>query len=174
MSRLLSMRHPAAGVGVTIVATAVLASVLAPFQHDVGLLNEGLLFLLLTLLISGTWGREVGLFAAVVANLALNFFFVEPLHRFTVQDPQNIFALLVFLVVSVVGGTLLSNARAAAADARRRGAETQVLLGLSRAMIGQIEPGDALESLCREVVQAFDAPGASVLSAVAGGWRVLA
>jgi two-component system sensor histidine kinase KdpD len=148
--------------------------VLAPFQENVGLLNEGLIFLLLTLLISGTWGRQVGIFAAIIANLTLNFFFVEPLHRFTVQDPQNAFGLVVFLVVSVVGGTLLSSARAAAVEARMRAAETQVLLGLSRTMIGQTEPGDALEALCREVVRAFDAPGASVLSAVPGGWRVLA
>jgi two-component system, OmpR family, sensor histidine kinase KdpD len=80
----------------------------------------------------------------------------------------------VFLVVSVVGGTLLSSARDAAADARRREAETQVLLGLSRTMIGQTEPGEALEALCREVVHAFDAPGASVLAAGVSGWRALA
>jgi two-component system sensor histidine kinase KdpD len=168
------VRGEAAGIGVSIAATAALTAILAPFQADVGLLNEGLLFLLLTLLISGTWGRQVGLFEAVVANLALNFFFVEPLHEFTVQDPQNVFALLVFLIVSVVGGSLLSNARAAATDARRRAAETQVLLDLSRTMIGQTEPADALRALCREVVAAFDAPGASVLSPVGGGWRVLA
>jgi two-component system sensor histidine kinase KdpD len=167
-------RGEVAGIGVSIAATVALTALLAPFQKDVGLLNEGLLFLLLTLLISGTWGRQVGLFEAVAANLALNFFFVEPLHTLAVQDPRNAFGLLVFLLVSVIGGSLLSNARAAAADARRRAAETQVLLDLSRTMIGQTEPADALRALCREVVAAFDAPGASVLSSVGGGWRVLA
>jgi hypothetical protein len=67
-------------VAATIGGAAILVAALAPFQHKVGLLNEGLLFLLLTLLISSTWGWLVGLFAAVLANLALNFFFVPPLH----------------------------------------------------------------------------------------------
>jgi len=151
-----SLRSPQAGAAIAIATTALLTSALAPVQSDVALLNEGLLFLLLTLLISGTWGREVGLFAAVTTNLALNFFFVEPLHRFTVQDPQHVLGLFVFLGVSVVGSSLLATARASAARARRREAETQVLLSLSRTMIGQTEPDDALAALCREVVVAFD------------------
>lgn len=174
VSRHLVLRTPSAGIFLTLASTAVLTSVLAPVQSEVGLLNEGLLFLLLALLISGTWGRQVGLFAAVVTNLALNFFFIEPLHKFTVQEPSNGFGLVVFLVVSVVGGTLLSNARAAAREAGRRQAETQVLLELTRAMIGHTEPADALSSLCQEVVRAFNAPGASVLIEAANGWRVLA
>lgn len=161
------------GVAATLAAVATLTAVMAPWQHEIGLLNEGLLLLLLTLLISSTWGREVGLFAAVVSNLALNFFFVEPLHTLTVQSPENVLALFVFLGVSIIGSQLLATARASTETARRREAETQVLLSLSRAMIGQTEPADALAALCREVVAAFDAPGASVLSPVPGGWRVL-
>ena len=161
------------GVALTLASTALLTAVLAPFHDAIGLLNAGLLFLLLTLVISGTWGRTVGLFAAVVTNLALNFFFVEPLHTFTVQDPENIIALFVFLGVSVIGSSLLSAAQAEAERARHRDAETQVLLRLSRALIGQTDPHEALTSLCAEVVAAFRAPGAAVLSA-SGGWSVLA
>lgn len=158
----------------TVVSTAFLTGVLAPLQHEVGLLNEGLLFLLLTLLISGTWEWRVGILAAVLTNLALNFFFIEPLHRFTVQEPQNLAGLGVFLLVSVVGSSLLSSARTAADEARRRQAETQVLLKLSRTMIGQINADDALAALCDEVVAAFQAPGAAVLTRRSGGWGVLA
>jgi two-component system sensor histidine kinase KdpD len=147
---------------------------MAPVQDEIGLLNVGLLFLLLTLLISAYWGRGVGLFAAVVANLALNFFFVEPLHELTVQSPENVVALILFLVVAIIGSSLLAAARSAAARARTREAGTQVLLRLSRSLIGQTDPDVALTSLCEEVVDAFRAPGASVLSASGGGWRVLA
>ncbi len=167
-------RRRRVGVAATLVSVAALTAVMAPLQDDIGLLNEGLLLLLLTLVISGTWGREVGIFAAVTSNLALNFFFVEPLHTLTVQSPENVLALFVFLGVSIIGSSLLAAARASAEEARRREAETQVLLSLSRAMIGQTEPAEALASLCREVVAAFDAPGASVLTAAAGGWGVLA
>jgi two-component system sensor histidine kinase KdpD len=168
------LRSPWIGMAVTAISTVLVTAALAPFHDEVGLLVEGLLLLFITLVISATWGRGVGIFAALVTNLALNFFFVEPLHRLTVQDPQNIAALLLFLVVSLVGSSLLVSARTAAERARRKEAETHVLLSLSRTMIGRTEPEEALAALCREVVAAFEAPGASVLSPAAGGWRVLA
>jgi two-component system sensor histidine kinase KdpD len=157
-----------------IVSTALLTAVLSPFRDDLGLLNVGLLFLLLTLVIAAVWGRDVGLFAALVTNLALNFFFIDPLYKFTVQEPRNVLALVVFLVVSVIGGSLLSAALTAAETARRRQAETQVALNLSRALSAETEPQDALRTLCEQVVTAFSSPGAAVLSEVAGGWQVVA
>lgn len=167
------VRDPRFGVLAALVSTALLTAALAPVQHEVGLLNEGLLFLLLTLLVSGTWGWRAGFFAAVLTNLVLNFFFVEPLHRLTVQEPQNLAGLGVFLVVSVVGGALLSAARSAAAEAARRQAETAVLLKLSRSMIGQLNADDIAE-LCDEVVVAFQAPGAAVVARRNDVWVLLA
>jgi two-component system sensor histidine kinase KdpD len=163
------------GVGVLVatLATGLLVLVLHPFRTDLGLVNIGFLFLLLTLGIASFWGRTVGLIEALIANLAFNFFFIEPLYQFTVEEPRNVLALSVFLVVSVVSGTLISMARDAALEARTRQAETEVALALSRAMSGHIEPRRALESLCSEVVTAFDAPGASVLTP-GGSWTVLA
>jgi two-component system sensor histidine kinase KdpD len=147
---------------------------MAPLQAEIGLLNEGLLFLLLVLLVSATWGWQVGVFAALLGYLTLNFFFVEPLHTVSVQRPQDHAALLVFLAVSLIGGSLLSQARASAETARRKQAETQVLLDLSRELIGQAEPKDALMTLCESVVDALRARAASVLSPANGGWTVLA
>jgi two-component system sensor histidine kinase KdpD len=151
-----------------------LTALLAPFREEVGLLNEGLAFLLLTLLISAVWGLQVGIYSAVLTNLALNFFFIDPLHEFTVQEPRNVAGLFIFLVVSIVGGTLLSTARQAVAEARLRQAETEVALRLSRAMSAQTEPEKALQVLCEEVVRSFAAPGAAVLTRAEGAWRVLA
>ncbi len=165
-------RHPIVGIVVAMASVAVFTAATAPLQGHVGLLNEGLVLLLLVLLISSWWGWRVGLFAAVLSNLALNFFFVEPLHRFTVESPANVFGLAIFLLVSAVGGSLLASARAAAAEARVRAAETEVLLRLTRAMIGRTEPSDALASLCREVVEALSAPGAAVISGSGGQWFV--
>lgn len=161
-----------AGIGIAVAGTAVLVAVLAPLQASVGLLNVGLLFLLLTLAISSYWGLRIGLAAAVITNFALNFFFVEPLHELAVREPSNILGLAIFLVVSVVGGALLSNARASAAAASLREIETLALLKLSRAMIGQRSPEDALRAICSEVVETFALPGVSVLASVDGAWSV--
>jgi two-component system sensor histidine kinase KdpD len=162
------------GAGAAVAGTAVLTGGLAPFHDEVGLLNEGLIFLLFVLLISATWGWKVGLFAAVITNLALNFFFVDPLHTFTVQRPRDLVALFIFLVVSLVGGSMLSRARDAARTARQRQAETTVLLDLSRELIGRAEPAEALSTLCESAVRALQARGASVLSPAGDTWTVLA
>jgi two-component system sensor histidine kinase KdpD len=167
-------RTPAAGVVATVGGTAALVAAIAPWQDRVNLLNEGLLLLLLTLVISSVYGWRVGLFAAVLTNLALNFFFVPPLHTLTVREPENAVGLVVFLIVSMVGGSLLTATRSAASEATRRQAETQVLLRMSRAMIGQANAADALRALCGELIDAFDAPGAAVLSRRGAAWDVLA
>jgi two-component system sensor histidine kinase KdpD len=161
------------GTAAAVAGTAVLTGALAPFQSRIGLLNEGLAFLLLTVLIAATWGWQVGLFAALLTNLTLNFFFIPPLHTFTVSHPGNVIGLLVFLIVSIVAGSLLSRARVATRTAQRRQAETAVLLELSRELIGRSDPNDALAALCEIAVRSLQARGASVLSLSNGAWTVL-
>ncbi|HLF72489.1 MAG TPA: ATP-binding protein [Dehalococcoidia bacterium] len=168
------LRTTRGGLLIATALTAALVGVLEPFRHDLGLANVGFSFLILTLLIASTWGRAAGLYAAVVTNLAYNFFFIEPLHQFNVHAVRDIGALVLFLGVSVIGSTLLATARESATQARRRQAETEVALRLSRAMGGQSEPEEALRVLCSEVTSAFAAPGAAVLTRVEGGWSVLA
>ncbi len=157
----------AAGIG-------LLSALLSPFPDDVGLVNVGLLFLLLTLVVSATWGRWPGIFSAVLADLALNFFFIEPLNRLNVADEKNAVALVIFLIVSVVGSSLLGAAREAAARARRREEQTEVLLKLNRAMIGQTQPEAALAAVCQQVAEAFGASASAVLAKAGGAWTVLA
>jgi two-component system sensor histidine kinase KdpD len=169
-----TLKQKPTGFLIATASAALLTAVLAPFRDGVGLLNEGLLFLLLTLLAAAVWGRAVGIYTAVIANLSLNFFFIEPLHTFTVADAKNVLALLVFLIVSIIGGALLAAAKQATAEANRRQAETAVALRLSRAMSGQTEPERALQALCEEVVRSFSAPGAAVLTRAGGGWQTLA
>ena len=168
------LRTFTAGFAITVVATCALVSVLVPFRSDLGLLNAGLLLLLLTLLITAYWGRTVGLIAALLTNLALNFFFIEPLHTFTVQSPRNIVALCVFLAVAIIASTLLASARRSAAEARRRQAEVETVLQLGRTMSGETEPSAALRTLCSEVVRILNAKGSAVLVRAAQEWSVMA
>jgi two-component system sensor histidine kinase KdpD len=170
----LAMHHARWGLLATALGTAALTFLMAPFQEEIGLLNEGLAFLVLTLVISATWGWRVGVVAAIASSIALNFFFVEPLHTLDIHHPRDLAGILLFLAASLIGGSLLSRARAAAETSRRRQAETEVLLALSRDLIGRADPGDALAALCDNVVRAFDARGASVLNPTDTGLAVLA
>lgn len=168
------LERPAAGIVIATASTLLLVALLAPFREDIGLVNAGFAFLLLTLLIASAWGREVGIYVAIISNIAFNFYFIEPYHTFTVHEPRNAGALGVFLIVSVVGGSLLAASKRAAQTARQQQAETEVALRLSRAMSATAEPQEALAVLCSEVVQVFSAPGAAVLTGFGPEWTVVA
>lgn len=155
-------------------AVAAVVAALLPLKSRLGLPNEGMLLLLVALVISATAGWRVGLLGAVLANLSLNYFFVEPVHTFSVRDASDIVALGVFLAVAIVGGSLLSSAQRSALEARRRQAETEVLLSISRAMLGRTRPREALTALCEEVLRILQADGAAVLMRNSGDWEVLA
>src|SRR5215217_1039584 len=57
-------------------------------------------------------GLGPSLLAAVLGTLAYNFFFLPPLHTFTIANPSNVVAFVVFGAVSVVTSSLAARARA--------------------------------------------------------------
>ena len=48
--------------------------------------------------VGGFWPAVL---AAVTASLLLNWYFTPPVHTFTIADPQNMLALLLFITVAV-------------------------------------------------------------------------
>ncbi len=162
----------AALVGAALLAVTLIT--LSVVNTDIRPLNAGLVFLLLTLTVSATYGHWAGILAAVLSNLALTYFFLEPIHRLWVSDPQHIGALAIFLFVSAVGSSLLASLNSLAREAMRGRRQAEVLLGLNRAMIGQTDPQSALQGLCQELVGAFGVRGAAVLVKQSEGWAVVA
>jgi two-component system sensor histidine kinase KdpD len=77
----------------------------------------GVVYLLGVLLVSIRRGEIAGLAAAVLSVLALNFFFIEPVHRLTISDSENVVSLAVFLVVAAVVGRLAATSRESAREA---------------------------------------------------------
>src|SRR5438876_9168381 len=76
-----------------------------------------LLVILITATVSRLW---IAVLASVLAVLCLNFFFMPPVGTFTIADPQNWVALLVFLAVSLVASNLSATGRARARGAVAR------------------------------------------------------
>jgi two-component system, OmpR family, sensor histidine kinase KdpD len=90
-----------------------------------------LLLFTLVLFLAAWRGVAAGVAASVLATACLNFFFLPPLHTWSVEHPENWVALGCFLVASILAGRLVARARrdAAAAEARRR--EIEALYRLS-------------------------------------------
>ena len=121
-----------------------------------------LTYLLVILAISTIWGITVSLTISVVAMVLFNYYFLPPVGKLTVADPQNWVALIAFWVVSVLASQLSNRARqqADAASARRR--EIEKLYGFSRSLL---ESGNVMELLNRipaQIVNSFEVGGAAL------------
>jgi two-component system, OmpR family, sensor histidine kinase KdpD len=73
--------------------------------------NLSLVFLLAVLLTGVSFGIWPAIYASVLSFLAYNFFFIEPIYTFTVAEPYELFALVIFLVVAVITSALAGRVR---------------------------------------------------------------
>ncbi len=80
----------------------------------------GVVYLLAVLLVAIRRSEPAALATAVLSVLALNFFFIEPRHRLTIADSENVVALGVFLIVAVVVSRLAATARHQTLQAEER------------------------------------------------------
>jgi two-component system sensor histidine kinase KdpD len=88
-------------------------------------------------------GSAAGLLASVLSFLALNFSFTAPVGTFSVGKTEDLVALVVFLLVSAVVGTLVSRANDQRYRAERREREARLLQHLGTRLLS----GDSLESV---------------------------
>lgn len=141
----------------------------------VSLPNISLLFLLAVLGASVTGGYVAAFLAAALSALAYNFFFIDPIHTFTIAAPHEVFALLIFFAVAMIAGGFASRIREQAEVARVRATALQSLYDFSRKLASTAKRDDAIwlavsqlqASLKRKVVLLL--PGKGDL-AVAAAW----
>src|SRR5258708_28941172 len=76
----------------------VLVSVLIGFVlGQVTLANASMVYLIAVLASAVAFGRGAAIFASIVAFLTFDWFFVSPIHQWTVGDPSEWLSLLLFL-----------------------------------------------------------------------------
>jgi two-component system sensor histidine kinase KdpD len=92
--------------------------------------SVALLLLLAVFLSAWIWQSGPGVLAAILATASFNFFFLPPLYTFTIQDPRNVAALIVFLVSGLLIGRLsaLARGRLRQVEAERRDLATMTQL----------------------------------------------
>ncbi len=113
--------------------------------------------LLLILFIAANWGLRLAIATSVAGTLAWNFFFIPPVDTFTIADPKNLLALLVFLITSVFASRLSDRIRTESEEARSRERELDVLYRLSRNLLGTDEVARLTNSVPASVALATGA-----------------
>jgi two-component system sensor histidine kinase KdpD len=116
-----SLLATAAGLG--------LALLLQPYA---GVENADLFLLTSVVGVAVRWGLGPSLAAVVVASLSYNFFFLPPVYTFTIADPTNVAAFLLFTLVAVLVSNLAARARLTAVVSQGRARATERLFGFSR------------------------------------------
>jgi two-component system sensor histidine kinase KdpD len=110
----------------------------------------------LAVVIAAAWGGlPAGLAASVLSFLALNFFFTPPFHTLTVGQEEDVVALAVFLVVSVIVGSLVSRALSQRARAERREREARLLHHVSARLLSGEPFRRVLERFAEAVTELF-------------------
>jgi two-component system, OmpR family, sensor histidine kinase KdpD len=160
----LPSRRVAIGLALALVGPPILAFVLSHLREQLGLPSVLLLFLLLVIGVSAVGGLLPALVAAISGFLLANWYFTPPLHEFTIDDSENVLALVVFLAVAAIVSAFVDLAARRAAQGNRARAEAEALARLA----GSAPVETVLESLRR----VLGADGASVLHRTESGWRV--
>ncbi len=105
------------------VIAAVLAVVTLTGVAFRAIIPQEAMGLIFTAVIAGAasrYGRAVGLATSIAGFLLWNFFFLSPIFTFSVADPRDVVALVVFLVVGIVTGSLAGRVRVEAENASAR------------------------------------------------------
>ena len=111
------------GVGLL---TALTVALLAVHTH-LGLPSIFLLYLTAIVAIALVGGTWPALASAVAASALINWFFTPPAHTWRISEPENVLALVVFLLVAGVVSVLVDRDARARADAERRRTEARSL-----------------------------------------------
>ena len=129
------MRRLATGLLVSIAAVAAVTAAIDVLEPHVPVLSLGVLYVFAVLPVAVVWGRWLAVAVALASMLAFNWFFLPPVHTFTLADARNWFALAVYLATAVVVSELAARARRRAAAAEQRERESALLAELATELL---------------------------------------
>ena len=141
-------RRALTGMLAAVVGLPLLTLLLALARHHLSLTDDLLIYLVAVVglaVIGGFWPAVLG---AASAFLLLNWYFTPPLHTFTVDKPDNLLALLLFVTVAMLVSSVVHLAASRAAQAARSREEARLLLTLAQTVLGGADtPAAVLDHL---------------------------
>jgi two-component system sensor histidine kinase KdpD len=118
-------------------------------------------------LLGGLWPAVA---AAVVAGLIVNYYSVRPVGSLTVIDPENVLALLIFVLVAVAVSLVVDRSAKLSKEAHIAGAEAAVLGELSRQAVAE---GNSIPAFLDQLREHFQATGAGLWTRQPGPGRTV-
>lgn len=135
---------------ITVLGLPLCAAGLSQIRNRVRFETELLVFIALVVVVAALGGRVVGAAAAIGASLLLNWYFVEPLHTFSISDSQNIVAVGAFLTVALMVSSLVDVASRRGREAHRARGEGEALARAAAMLAADPQPLPGLAELLRQ------------------------
>jgi two-component system sensor histidine kinase KdpD len=145
-------------------STAVIAAIVAVYQRwaHANEMTVAFTFLVVILLVAANWGLRHAVYLSILSSVVLNFFFLPPVHAFTIGDSRNWIALFAFLLTGIVASQLAERARREAKMSRFRQREAERLYEFSQQMLVTGNVIDLLNMLPQMIAATFNLAGAAV------------
>lgn len=146
------------------ISTAVIAAIVAVYVRwaHVNEMTVALTLLVVILLAAANWGLRHAVYLSILSATVLNFFFLPPVHAFTIGDSRNWIALLAFLLTGIVASQLAERARREARMSRSRQRDAERLYEFSQQMLVTGNVIDLLNGLPQMIAGTFNLTSAAV------------
>jgi two-component system sensor histidine kinase KdpD len=148
----LTRRRRVAGLALAAALLVILTPVCAALRSHLSIGSDLLLYLTAVVAVSLVGGLYPAVAAAVAASLLINWYFFPPIHTWTISDPDNLVALVVFVAVAMAVSHVVDLAARRTTQAARANAEADTLSTLA----GSLLAGEhALPALLERIRETF-------------------
>ncbi|GAA2811719.1 sensor histidine kinase KdpD [Kitasatospora paracochleata] len=160
-----SPRRTVAGFAAGLLLPVLLTVVLSQLTGSLNLTTDALIFQLGVVAVALLGGATSALLASLIASLLLNYYFIPPVHTFTIAEPNNAIALVVFAAVALTVSTVVDRATKLTARAARTTAEAETLSTLAGSVL---RGADAVPALLEKTRTAFALDSVALLDRTTG------
>ena len=158
-----------AGTLAALVALPLVTIVTARFRDSVDLSSVLLIYLSVVVGIAALGGLWPAVVSAVAASLLANWYFTPPIHTWTIAHAENLFGIVVFVLVAAVVSILVDRAARLRSESQRGRAEAEALARLAGWLMSEEDP---LPHLVEHLRTTFGLAAVSVVRRSAEGWDV--
>jgi two-component system sensor histidine kinase KdpD len=148
----LTRRRQISGLVLAVFLLPLLTLLLSALEDELALDAQVLVYLLAVVVVAMVGGVLVAVASAIAAATLINYYFVDPVHTFSVGDPDQVVTLIVFVVVAalVSGAVELATRRAHVAERALAEAETMSALAGS-----DLDAQESLRDVLKRARQEF-------------------
>lgn len=139
----------------TTALTSLLTVCLWPISNHLDPANIVLFFLLMVILASIRYGRNVGIFTSIISVLIFDFCFISPRFSLNITDLQYLVTFAVMLFVGSLSSQLMASLKYRAKIAKTREARVQSLFQFAKALSGYLETEQVIKKSTQVMLQEF-------------------